>query len=472
MAISPANRSSFLTYPISSRIISMQSANRVSSVSGLFDYTGSQGNLGVSGVFGNEAGGLGAISGLSGLGFDSSIRTVSDLAKYLYDNGFKANQTEGVEGAKDYLTTIKSASQSMKDALSALTGTSRQSAFKQLSPASSDTSKLTLEYTSNSVSAFNTFDVHIDQIASKQVNKGSALAADSSLGSPALFEFKIQNDGKEYNFFVNTDASDTNATLQDKIAKAINDKGIGVTALVEKNEGEKSSTLTIQSKETGTGEKNKFTITDVYGDAVSRTGIDHVTAQAKDAVYRINDGAQITSQSNTVLLSNGLKATFHDTTDDAVQVSMKTDASAAQRAVSQMAQSYNDLIAAAKSSDTSKALQLNYQLASVVNTYAPSLNRIGIEMDTNGKMTVNAEKLNSAAESGALQSFFNQGGYSNYGFANRLSSLATDIQTNPMKYTDLSNFGYANFNYNPYSPFQNSRYSQVYTSGLFLNMFA
>jgi len=413
------------------------------------------------------------VSGISKIGSlsDAASKSLSDLNNYIYNNVFKVSNPGESDNTKSYLTTIKSASQSMKSALGSLMGTTTQSAFKQLSPVSSDTKKLSVDSSGAKPGSFSPVSISIDQVATGQLNKGTSLSSGANAGGAAFYEFQVESDGKTWNFTVAADAGDTNQTLQDKMAQAINDRNIGVSALVERDTKNGTSTLSIQSKNTGADAKNQFSIQDIYGDAISKTGVSSVTQMAQDALYRIDDGAQKTSGSNTIDLGNGVKATFLEASDDAVTVTMQQDGTGALAAVNQLINGYNDLISAAKSSDTNKALQLNYQLASVINTYSTSLNRIGINMDAGGKMTADKDKLNAAVQNGDLQKLFYQEGYSNYGFANRMQSLVSDISANPMKYTDVSNLGFSDFNSNLYSPFQSSRYSQVYNTGLFLNMF-
>ena len=403
-------------------------------------------------------------------GFDSKTRTVSDLAKRLIDSGFKLDGSNAANEAKDYLTTIKSASQTMRSALGSLTGTARNPAFMQFTPASSDTEKLTLDtsgaWPGAQVARMN---INIDQLAERQVNQGTALTADANVGGEGVFEFAVQNNGNTYQFSIATTEQDTNRSLQDKIAAAINERDIGVTASVAQNTSNNTSALTIQSSNTGVA--NQFTVTDTVGDAISRAGVGAVTQQAQDAVYRINNSEQRTSSSNTIDLGSGIKANMLKASGDTIEVSMQADTTRAFGALNDFVRSYNDLITAAKGNDTTRALQLNYQLARTTNTYAASLNRIGVNLGTDGLMSINQDRLNSAASSGELQRFFNDGRHSNFGFANRMTNLANDINTSPMKFTDLSSLGVFNTTNNPYSPVQTLRYNQAYNSGLFLNMF-
>ena len=403
-------------------------------------------------------------------GFNSTIKTVSDLAKYLYDSGFRPGDSNTSTEAKDYLTTLKTASQNMKSSLNSLMRTTNDSVYKQSTPTSSDTTKLTLDTSGVTAGAgFNTVDINIDQIATQQINQSTALSANASAGGANAYEFSIQKDGKTYQFSVAATNQDTNKTILDKVAAAINEKDIGVTAKVNLTNLNSISTLALQSSKTG--ENSQFTVTDTFGDLTARTGMDTITQQARDAIYRINDGDQKTSASNTIDLGNGVKATMLKASSETVSVSMKADSTGAHKAINNFINSYNDLVSAAKGSDTTKALQLNYKLAQTVNTYAASLNRIGITMDTNGKMSVNQDKLNSAVQNGDLENLFTLDRNSSYGFANRMSGLASEISSNPMKYTDLSNIGLYNYTNNPYSPVHTLRYSQAYNTGLFLNMF-
>lgn len=418
----------------------------------------------------NSLGSLSSVNSLSGLDYYAQ-KAAGDLNALLQGNEFKVDPAVESSEAKNYLTTIKAASQTMKSAIGSLMGTTQQSAFQQLSPVSSDPAKLKVESTSQKPATFSAMDIRIDQIASGQVNQGAALTAGSQIGQPAIYEFQIENDGKSYSFSIVTSPDDTNKALQDKIADAVNKKNMGLTALVEYDAKNKTSSLTIQSKETGANAKNQFTIRDTYGDAISRTGAGDMTRQAQDAIYRINDGSQKASASNTVDLGNGIKATLLEASDSTIRVSMKADGSEAVKAVKKIADSYNSLVTAAKSADTPKSLQLNVQLARITNTYAPSLSRIGVTMEPDGTMSINQDKLKSSADNGELKNLFNQDRYTNYGFANRMNRLASEVNASPMKFTSLSSLGLSDYSSNLYSPFLSSKYNQVYNTGLFLNMF-
>ncbi|MCL2165818.1 MAG: hypothetical protein FWH49_00785, partial [Clostridiales bacterium] len=416
----------------------------------------------------NDLAGLQNVSGLD----QNLARMIGSLQSIWSKAGYaKENASSEAAGVMDYLTTIKTASRSMKNALDSLMGITAQSAFKQTAPVSSNSEKLSVDSTGPVSGSFSSMDVHIDQIATQQINKGTALAANANAGGAAFYEFSIINDGNTHHFVIAVEAGDTNQTLQEKMAKAVNDKNIGVTAFVEKDTGNNTATLLFRSKETGAGPKNEFSVQDVYGNAVSITGTANVSQQAKDAIYRIDNAAQKTSSANSIDLGYGIKATLLEASNEAITITAKAGGAGVEQALNDLAKSYNDLVSAAKSSDTPKAMFMNYQLAGVIHTYAPSLSRIGISMHADGTMSVDAEKMTAAAESGELNSMFNRDQYTNYGFADRMFRLASEINANPMKYTDLSAVGLTNYNNDLYAPFPASRYNQVYPTGLFLNMF-
>ena len=460
MAITP------LTNPYSSYVFSHTFQQNQNSIYNLHRLIGLQNGTSFSGVQGVK--GTNPVNAPFDLG-QVYTNAQNDLNRLMQNLGYLSDDANAAEGTKDYLTTIKTASAQMQSALGKLMGTTSPSAFQTRSPVSSDTTKLLVEAGSGSYTGFTDIKVSIDQIASAQSNQGVALDAGQNVGGPELYEFQIESQGKIHQFSLFTTATDTNQTLQEKIAEAINEKGIGLNATVVQDTVNKTSALKIEAKETG--QKNEFMIQDVYGDAIGRNQADTVTRMASDAIYRLNDGAAQTSGSNTIELGNSLRATLLDAAVDPVLVSMKADGSSAIKAMNDFVQSYNDLLSAAKSIDTEKSLKLNYQLASAINTYAPSLGRVGIQMDANGKMSINKETLSAASSNGELEALFGRDRYTNYGFGNRLNDIATDVNRNPMKYTDLSSYGLANYYSDIYSPFQTTKYGQAYNAGLFLNMF-
>ena len=137
----------------------------------------------------------------------------------------------------------------------------------------------------------------------------------------------------------------------------------------------------------------------------------------------------------------------------------------AKSAVNDLVMSYNDIyIEAAKNSSDPKAESLASRLLSVSKTYSGSLSEIGVGFDKDGKMTIDAKKLDKAAESGALEKFFKENSGKNYGFTYQLGKLAGNISSNTSDFVTKSGFGSSltqNFSYSGIGSLQSYKYSST-----------
>lgn len=343
-----------------------------------------------------------------------------------------------------YISDIKEASGDLSGALKALSG----SAFNQKGVVSSNTDAMTVSYNGSSASLNSMKDmkVKIDQVAAGQKNEGEALkTANTYSGDKGTNKFTVETGGKTTELSVNISATDTNKAVQDKMAKAINEAGLGLKATVETDSKTGTSVLKVESTKTGADEKNSFEIKDVSGNAVATTGAGTMTSAAQDAIYSVNGGAQQTSKTNTVSLGNGVSATLKAASDEEVTVTRGKDTSAAISAVEDMVSSYNKLFTAAadRTGDT-KAQGLASRMVNVSSVYSKQLSDVGIGFDNSGKMTIDSDKLNKAAEDGSLEKLFTQDRGKNYGFTNQLERLASNVSNNTSAFVGNSVFGSAN----------------------------
>jgi len=340
-----------------------------------------------------------------------------------------------------YVQALKQGSADLKKALSALGG---GTVFRQKVPVSSDSEVLTVQKGSGSYSFGSpqmASTITVDLIATGQVNEGASVRANELAGASGLESFSILVNGKEYNIAIQIGDSDTNQDVQNRIAKEINNLGIGVEASVKMDGG--NSTLTIQSSGVGDTAANRFVIEDKgSGVLTDKFGVENTKQEAQDAVYRLNGGEARTSKSNTIDIGGGYVATLKRASSQTVSVSLATDTKAAVSKVKELADSYNKLYAAGaeNAANDAKANRLFSQLLGVSKTYAPSLQRIGIGFDGDGRMVVDEKQAEKAAADGSLESFFTQGRGGSYGFANRLSSIADNVNRNTSQYVDQQRF--------------------------------
>ena len=362
-------------------------------------------------------------------------------------NNSKSQGTFGTD-ALQYINDIKSASTSLSGALKELSGP----AFSQRNMVSSNSDILTVNYTGNKLNSMGDTTVRVDQTAAGQLNEGSRLnSAARYEGDRGINRFTIETGGKTTQLSVNVAAGDSNRDVQQKMATAINNAGLGLRATVETDSKTNTSILKIESSNTGSDEKNSFKISDTTGNAIARTGANDVSRENRDAVYSVNGGPAQTSKSNTVNLGNGLNVTLKEASAEEVTISRGKDTDYAKNVVRDMVQSFNSLFsAAAQNMGDPKAQGLASRIVNISSAYSNSLSSIGIGFDNSGKMTIDTNRLNQAAESGRLEQFFTENTGRNYGFTNQLGRLADNVANNTSNFVSSTLFGNAlgeNFSY-------------------------
>jgi|GEM_PF-769719 len=337
--------------------------------------------------------------------------------------------------AINQVSNLKTEAAFLKNAVNGL-----QSAISKRGFVSADNDKMTLSANNNArFSSFAPNSVRIEQLAGGQKNTGAFFANNTKVDSSlvGMNQFSINRDdgtSKVISFDVNS--NDTNKSMLNKMADAVNRAGVGVKASVVYDEKNERGAINLEATGTGTGKEGAFSITDVTGGAVSYTGASAVSKEAQDAVYYINGGntARI-SNSNTVDIGGGITASFKQTSSTDVKINRGLDADSAVSALRQFADSYNRMVQL--SNNSNMGVRLSNSLASLSGSHAGGLSDLGIEFKSSGEMTINQDKVRTAAEDGRLESQFSRNN-SNSGFMNRLSRLADDVRLDTGKYIDRS----------------------------------
>ncbi|MDL2273732.1 hypothetical protein LJC34_04210 [Oscillospiraceae bacterium OttesenSCG-928-G22] len=359
---------------------------------------------------------------------------------------------------------LKGGASSLKNALRSLSdgGAYRKTAV------SSDSDKVSVRVDNKAYGSFKDTTIKVSQLAAGQKNEGASLQSNAAAQS-GYHQFEIETNGTRHQFSVSLSASDTNETMQQKMADAINARNIGVTAAVSKNEINGTSSLAISAGKTGDAANAKFSIRDVAGSAVSKTGVSTVTQQAQNAIYSINGGASRESLTNEVSLGGGVTATLKKASDEAVSISSKKDASTAISKVKDMVDGYNRVLSGVvENGDDERGYRLFSRMLSVSKTYMAELGKIGVEFDADGYMSINDTKIKEAGENGSLERFFTENRGKNYGFTNQLSRIADDVNQNAARYVSKSVMEEAGFDYGSYGKLFGK--SNLYAAGLLFDM--
>ena len=224
-----------------------------------------------------------------------------------------------------YINDLKSSASSLSSALKELSGP----AFSNRTMVSSNNDVMTVSFTGSNINSIGEMSVQVDQIAMGQLNEGNRMSSNALYGGDrGQNRFEIQTGGTTAQLSINVMAGDSNRDVQQKMATAINNAGLGLRATVETDSATNVSMLRIESTNVGTDERNAFSIRDITGNAAAQTGANQVSRQRQDAIYRVNNGPAQTSRSNTVNLGNGLSATFRASSEQAVTVSGGRDINA------------------------------------------------------------------------------------------------------------------------------------------------
>jgi flagellar hook-associated protein 2 len=335
---------------------------------------------------------------------------------------------------RSFITAMRGFGETMRNTTSDILSRS-QNVFSNLMGSSSNADAVTVSVNNQADATRlgnNTMSVGVSQLASAQQNTGTTLGARAlSNVSTGTNQFTLERDGRTFNFSINVNLSDSNRTVQYRMADAINSQNTGVTASVRFDSATQTSSLVLTANESG--EQSAFTIADVSGNAVSAMGAGNVTREARDAMFTVN-GEQRTSTTNTVDLGNGLTANLRGTTASGAEVTVGTrrDVEGIANTIHEMVGSFNDMRQAATSlaSRDRGADTLMRRLDGIASAYETSLRNIGITRGRDGRLNIDEDRLNNAIENGLAEQVLTD----RMGFTNQLSRIGQSAADNPAQF--------------------------------------
>ena len=359
--------------------------------------------------------------------------------------------------AKSFVTEAKKQSENLKLSMISLMGSIKTSSvFTQKTAVSSDVNALSIKAFNPINKNFEDMAVQIKRTAAAQINTGFQLNAAGKDFTAGYHQFQIETDNKKTQVSFTVNPKDDNKTVLQKMADAINGRSAGVTASVSYDPVKKTGALVVESLTTGWSQPNtnslhlvaarpsvpgtdnnkpKFNITDVSGNAISVSGADTVSQDARNAVYSVNGGDWAESESNTADIGNGVTVIFKSASEQNVTVSYLNDKTASINKTREMVNAFNGLLAAADGINAKSNKNLANELRSVMNAYTRQLNDAGISANKDGYMQIDEKKMDRAADSGTLARLFTgDGANANYGFAYRVMRIADKINQNPAGY--------------------------------------
>lgn len=310
-----------------------------------------------------------------------------------------------------------------------------------------------------------TFDIEVKSLATPQVNLGVYLPKNERGLEPGDYSFDVTVNGQGYEFQYSVKNEDTNFDLQSRLSRLINNSGIHLNSEVMED-GEGNSALRIESTQVGVhfGQfKEVFTISDNGNEpgsgSVGYLGIDYVAREASNA-HMIVNGEEVTSPSNTFVLSQTYEVTLNGISPEEGQtatIGVKPDTDAAVENISNLIGSYNDFIKTMSefSSTQPRNAGLMEEMHGITQIYATEMSKLGINVESNGTMSIDEEQLEAAVADSSNHSSL----ASIKDFSNSILRKSNQISVNPVSYINKTVVAYKNPGKNFNSPYTASAYS-------------
>ena len=238
------------------------------------------------------------------------------------------------------------------------------------------------------------FELQVDQLAEGQENTSDSVDADdTNTLNEGENTFSITQGEDTFEFRVDVKSYDTNRTVLSDIAGVINDAQIGITAqLQEQDNGE----IALQVRSNETGESNAF---DISGELSDAFNLNQTTQVAQNALFTLN-GEAFESESNTIKLQEeNITIELTETTEEPITFNVEENNEGIIAEVERFESQFNELKSFLNESSDNKQVDLiNKQVDQLVQRFETDLNEIGIEVNQNGTLEIDDERLQAAVE--------------------------------------------------------------------------
>lgn len=284
------------------------------------------------------------------------------------------------------------------------------------------------------------FTIEVLQLAKPQINLGTFLDKGRLDLRPDTYSFDLETNSAAYEFQFNVAPTDSNYTVQQKIANLITNASISLQgSIIEDEEGR--SAIQIESGATGRnlGEEYLFNITP-QGNHNSMTalqvlGINHISQPSQNAEFLLN-GTERSSFTNTFSINNAFELTLHSISEEGnpATIGFKANIDAIADNIQTLVDSYNGIIETADkySESQHQSARLFHDMSSAAFALQNDLEALGLMVDSHGEISVDKALLAEAVDTEDSDESF----YVLNDFKNLLDEKATNASLDPMKYVD------------------------------------
>ncbi|MDO4514005.1 MAG: flagellar filament capping protein FliD [Lachnospiraceae bacterium] len=372
---------------------------------------------------------------------------------------------KNVRATSAYAVQMKENARSLGNTIASLSGLEDGELLNKKAAFSSDEALATATFIGSSRAAAHSpsFELQVESLASSQVNLGYFLPKEKVSIAPDTYSFDIMVNDLNYEFQYNINENETNQDIQNRLARLINNAGIGLNADVVENEDGLTG-LRLKSVATGVPSDGDllFQISDnntsKRNGSVEYLGLDYVARKPEDALFTLN-GEKRSSGSNTFVVGNQFQVTLHNTSVDGAiaNIGLKTDVESLTDNISTLVRGYNSFLKTAgefneTGTDNNRLIR---EMKSLTSHYQAQLEATGLHIGDDGTIEISKDQLRETAlADNASESFegIKQ-------FTHSLVRKTGQISINPMQYTDRTVVAYKNPGHNFTNPYVTSPYT-------------
>lgn len=320
---------------------------------------------------------------------------------------------------------------------------------------------------SDDSSAFSENDslkINVLETATPQINEGYLLSPSELNITPGTYAFSLDIDENSYLFKYTIGNDANNGIIMSKLSDFINKANVGIHAHVVSDKSLVGKKLVLESEATGSVEGLTFSLKDTSfnGEPVSKglvsyLGLNNTTSKPTNAHFFIN-GEEKTTLTNTFTYKNVANITLNAPTDGDVDIFSIPDLEAVYKDVDSALSAFNAILSRAKEASPSnfKCHFLENSLRDITNENEELLNKAGIQIDSEGFLSVDETTFPTPENISALKKLFTKGS----SFTNALCAKTAEINTNPVEYLDKVIITYPNTGRPPFTnPYVTSLYS-------------
>ena len=390
--------------------------------------------------------------------YNSIVKINKESPLYILDDSAES---------KAYAVGLKENARELKNTITSLGGLDEVALLNKKVAYSSNESIAKVSFIGDSAatSFAPELSLEVHSLASPQVNMGNYLPSEEPLAlEPDTYSFDLSINDLNYEFQFQIRSEDTNADVQHRLSRLINNSDIGIQAeVLEDNEGNTSLNLT--SVKNGAPENREYAFrisddqTSKASGIVDYFGIGDITSFPSSAEFTIN-GERHSANSNNFTIEKMYEVQLNGVSPEeglTADIGLKTDTESLMENLHRLVGGYNTFLRSAieYTEKHPKSNQLVSEMWHLAGEYARPLSEIGINITEDGSIDIDEHELKRASVDGRIKEGLEQV----KDFARSVYRKSDQVSLNPMTYVEKTIVAYKNPGKNYASPYITSAYS-------------